>query len=159
MSAHGRRGRHRSTGRAVGLRLRGRLRRPVVPEATAGIPLVGHVNERHEGHALSPPVGLWTLPPVEVVLLLVQRVHGLHPQQDHTDRSSSGLEGTWSYAFEPDGTGTRVTVKNEMSPLWRLPILEHLLDRVTARTHGPRFARAKAMLESEDDPIRAPRSP
>jgi hypothetical protein len=69
------------------------------------------------------------------------------PDRLITDRSSNGLEGTWTYVFEPDGSGTRITVTNRVGPLWRLPVVEQLLDRVTARTHGPRFARLKAVLE------------
>lgn len=69
------------------------------------------------------------------------------PNRRITDRSSSSLEGTWTYSFEPDGSGTSVTVTNRTQSLWRVPGIEGLLDRVTARTHGPRFARVKAMLE------------
>lgn len=69
------------------------------------------------------------------------------PDRLITDRSSNGLEGTWTYGFAPDGSGTRVTVTNHMGPLWRLPGVEQLLDRVTARTHEPRFTRLKALLE------------
>ncbi len=69
------------------------------------------------------------------------------PNRRITDRSSSRLEGTWTYSFEPDGSGTRLTVENQVKWLRRLPALEHLLDRVTAKTHAPRFARLKAMLE------------
>jgi hypothetical protein len=36
-----------------------------------------------------------------------------------------------------------------MQPWWRLPLLERLLDHVTARTHGPRFARVQAALGPE----------
>ena len=37
---------------------------------------------------------------------------GYVPDRLITDRSSSGLEGTWTYVFEPEGSGTRVTVAN-----------------------------------------------
>ena len=69
------------------------------------------------------------------------------PNRLITDRSSSSLEGTWTYSFEPDGSGTKLTVENHVSAFWRLPPLERLLDWVAARTHEPRFARLKAMLE------------
>ena len=64
-----------------------------------------------------------------------------------TDRSSSSLEGTWTYTFEPDGSGTKLTVDNQVGSFWRLPLLERLLDRMTAKTHEPLFARLKALLE------------
>ena len=63
------------------------------------------------------------------------------------DRSSSALEGTWTYTFEPEGSGTRLTIENRVRSLWSLPPLQQLLDLVAARTHGPRFARIKAFLE------------
>ena len=69
------------------------------------------------------------------------------PNQRITDRSSSSLEGTWTYSFESDGSGTKLTVTNQLGSFWRLPILERLLDRITAKTHEPVFKRLKAVLE------------
>ena len=69
------------------------------------------------------------------------------PDRHITDRSSSSLEGTWTYSFEPDGSGMKLTVANRVRSFWRLPPLERLLDWVSAKTHEPRFARLKAMLE------------
>lgn len=71
------------------------------------------------------------------------------PNQRITDRSSSSLEGTWTYSFEPDGSGTKLTVANRVGSLWRLPLLEPLLDRMTAKTHEPVFSRLKAVLEDQ----------
>lgn len=65
-----------------------------------------------------------------------------------TDRSSLSLEGTWTYIFEADGSGTRLTAENRVGGLWRRWPLEPLLDRVTATTHGPVFARLRALLEA-----------
>ena len=64
-----------------------------------------------------------------------------------TDRPSSSLEGTWTYSFEPDGSGTKLTVENQVGSFWRLPLLERSLDRMTAKTHEALFARLKALLE------------
>ena len=69
------------------------------------------------------------------------------PNQRITDRSSSSLEGTWTYSFEPDDSGTKLTVENQVGSVWRLPPLERLLDQMTARTHDPLFVRLKALLE------------
>lgn len=69
------------------------------------------------------------------------------PDRHITDKSSSSLEGTWTYSFEPDGSGTKLTVTNHVRSFWRLPPLERLLDWVAAKTHEPRFARLTAMLE------------
>ena len=70
------------------------------------------------------------------------------PNQRITDRSSSSLEGTWTYLFEPDGSGTMLTVENRVRSFWRIQPLARLLDRVAAKTHEPRFAKMKEMLEA-----------
>ncbi len=69
------------------------------------------------------------------------------PNQRITDRSSSSLEGTWTYLFEPDGSGTKLTVENRTRSFWSIPLLAKLIDCVAARTHGPRFAKIKEILE------------
>ena len=69
------------------------------------------------------------------------------PNQRITDRSSSSLEGTWTYLFEPHGSGTKLTVENRAGSFWRIPPLEKLRDWVAAKTHEPRFAKAKEVLE------------
>ena len=68
---------------------------------------------------------------------------------DHriTDRSSNALEGTWTYTFEPEGSGTRLTVENSSRSIWNLPPLRQLLDLAAAKAHRPRFERIKAILE------------
>jgi ligand-binding SRPBCC domain-containing protein len=73
------------------------------------------------------------------------------PNRRITDTSSNSLEGTWSYAFEADGSGTRLTVENQVGAFWRIPLLEQVLDRMTARTHGPALERIRAQLEQQHD--------
>lgn len=72
---------------------------------------------------------------------------GFEPNRRIIDRSSSSLDGTWTYSFEPDGSGTKLTVENHVRSNWRLPPLERLLDWAAAKTHEPRFVRLKTMLE------------
>ena len=81
------------------------------------------------------------------------------PNRIITDRSSSSLEGTWTYSFAPEGTGTKLTVENRVRSLWRLPVLEQLLDLMTGKTHGPRFARITSMLEEPSGSPGGPRPP
>jgi len=69
------------------------------------------------------------------------------PNQRIIDTSSSSLEGTWTYLFEPEGSGTKLTVENRVRSFWRIPLFETLFDWLTAKTHDPRFARLKATLE------------
>lgn len=81
--------------------------------------------------------------PVEGLNLFTEFI----PDQRITDKSSSSLEGTWTYLFEPEGSGTKLTFENQGRSVWRLPVLERLLDRMTAKTHEPRFAKLKVILE------------
>lgn len=82
------------------------------------------------------------------------------PDRHITDRSSSSLEGTWSYDVAPEGSGTRLTVRNRVGSFWRFRPLEHLLDRLAARTHEPRFAVLRTMLEDGAvSPAAPPRGP
>jgi len=61
------------------------------------------------------------------------------PNQRITDTSSSSLEGTWTYLFEPEGSGTKLTVENRGRSFWRIPPLERLLDWLAAKTHDSRL--------------------
>ena len=69
------------------------------------------------------------------------------PNRLITDRSSNALEGTWTYTFEPEGSGTRLTVQNRTRSIWKVPPLRQMLDLAAARSHRPRFERIKSMLE------------
>jgi len=69
------------------------------------------------------------------------------PNRLVADRSSNALEGTWTYTFEPEGSGTRLTVENRTRSIWNIALLRHLLGLAAAKSHGPRFERIKATLE------------
>ena len=69
------------------------------------------------------------------------------PQQRITDTSSSALEGAWTYSFEPEGSGTKLTFESRSRSVWRLPVVERLVDWMTAKTHESRIAELKAVLE------------
>jgi uncharacterized protein YndB with AHSA1/START domain len=71
------------------------------------------------------------------------------PNQRIVDWSSSALEGTWTYTFQPDGSGTRLTVENRTRSLWGAGPWVALLDRLTARTHDPVFEQLKTSLEAQ----------
>ena len=69
------------------------------------------------------------------------------PHERIVDRSSRSFEGTWTYSFEPEGTGTRLTLSSERRSLWRFPPLSWFLARSTARSHQRVLAAAKSKLE------------
>jgi ligand-binding SRPBCC domain-containing protein len=68
------------------------------------------------------------------------------PDKRITDRCSRAFEGTWTYTFEPDGSGTKLTYENQPASFWRLPPLNWVLDRATARTHEPVMAELQAKM-------------
>jgi hypothetical protein len=70
------------------------------------------------------------------------------PDQRIVDESSLSLEGTWIYTFEPEGSGTRLTLENRNRSFWRVPPLSRLLDQATARGHARVMERAKARMEA-----------
>lgn len=69
------------------------------------------------------------------------------PNQRITDRSSNSLEGTWTYLFARDGSGTKLTIENRVRSFWRIPPLARLMDWVAAKTHESRLIRVKEILE------------
>ena len=69
------------------------------------------------------------------------------PSERIVDRSSRSFEGTWIYSFEPEGTGTRLTMSSEPRSLWRLPPLSWLLAWSVARSHQSVLAAAKSKLD------------
>lgn len=63
------------------------------------------------------------------------------------DESSCSIEGTWTYRFEPEGTGTRVTIENEQTSFWRVPPLRQLMEYLAGQGHKPMLAALKARFE------------
>ncbi len=62
------------------------------------------------------------------------------------DRSSRAFEGTWTYTFEADGAGTKLTCQNQSASLWRIRPLSKLLDWAAAKTHEPAMAQLQEMM-------------
>lgn len=63
-----------------------------------------------------------------------------------TDRSSRAFEGTWTYTFEADGSGTKLTCQNQPASIWRIPPLSKVLDWATAKAHEPVLAQLQKMM-------------
>lgn len=68
------------------------------------------------------------------------------PDRRITDRCSRAFEGTWTYTFEPDGSGTKLTYENEPASFWRVRPVRWLIDWATARTHEPVMAELQARM-------------
>jgi uncharacterized protein YndB with AHSA1/START domain len=70
------------------------------------------------------------------------------PNKHITEKSSNALVGTWDYDFEPEGTGTKVTMEHRSRSLWGLPPLAALVDLATVRMNEPFIQRVKQRIET-----------
>lgn len=70
------------------------------------------------------------------------------PNKHITEKSSSALVGTWDYSFEPEGSGTRVTMEHHSRSFWDLPPLRNVGDAFTARMNHDFMQRVKERLEA-----------
>ena len=67
------------------------------------------------------------------------------PNKHITERSTLALTGLWEYDFEPEGTGTKLTMTVHPQSFWRLPLLDRLVDLTFPRVSKavmPRLIRA-----------------
>ncbi len=69
------------------------------------------------------------------------------PNKRIVDRSSWSFEGIWTYSFEPEGSGTKMTIENSQVSFWRIPPLGWLMDYI-AKGHEPVIYRLKAVMEA-----------
>ncbi len=76
------------------------------------------------------------------------------PNQRITDRSSSPVVGDTMISFEPEGSGTKLTMESHPRSFWRFPLLRRLTGLVQG-TMGERLLSAvKAEMEAPK-PVRA----
>lgn len=69
-----------------------------------------------------------------------------------TDKSSSALVGTFDFDFEPEGTGTKVTMTHHNQSIWRLAPLGYLMDQARARMMASYIPKVKDRIESSAKP-------
>jgi hypothetical protein len=55
------------------------------------------------------------------------------PNKHITEKSSRAMVGTWDYTFEPEGTGTKLTMDHHSRSLWGIPPLSTLMEFVRPR--------------------------
>lgn len=70
------------------------------------------------------------------------------PGKHITDRSSNAMVGTWEMDFEPEGSGTRLTMEHHWQSFWRVPPLRNLMDLGSARLTDSFMGRLKDTLET-----------
>ncbi len=76
------------------------------------------------------------------------------PNQRITDRSSSSMVGDISISFEPEGSGTKLTMEGHPRSFWRFPPLKELTDLFKGMTADRYLPAVKAELEAPR-PVRA----
>ena len=64
------------------------------------------------------------------------------------DKWSMALEGTETYTFDAEGSGTRFTLSRRRRSVWRLGALDRLVDRAERREDHRALERLKALMES-----------
>ncbi len=69
------------------------------------------------------------------------------PNQRITDRSSSGIPGDWTFSFEPEGSGMRLTAEVHHRSFWRIPPLRELVEGVQIPIAGRLLSAVKAKME------------
>ncbi len=70
------------------------------------------------------------------------------PNQHITERSSHAFFGTSDYAFEPEGSGTQMTMTTRAASFWRFPPLAQLLTLGQSAMVDRYMPRIKAKIEA-----------
>ncbi len=78
------------------------------------------------------------------------------PNQRITDRSSSAMVGDISISFEPEGSGTKLTMEGRPRSFWRFPPLRQLTDLFKGMIADRFLPAVKADMEAPK-PVRAAR--
>ncbi|QNN53453.1 SRPBCC family protein [Nocardioides mesophilus] len=73
------------------------------------------------------------------------------PNKHITEKSSSAMVGTWKYDFEPEGTGTKVTLEHRSRSIWGVPPLGYLGDLLTARLTESFMRGVKERIEASSN--------
>ena len=70
------------------------------------------------------------------------------PNQRITDRSSSGFAGDFTYSFEPEGSGMKLTAEVHHRSFWRIPPLMQLVEMVQGLMMERFLSAVKAEIEA-----------
>lgn len=76
------------------------------------------------------------------------------PNRRIVDTWSMAIEGDETYTFEADGTGTRVTIQRHPRSIWRLWLLDRLVDPFEGRESERALALLKKLMEATGTPAR-----
>lgn len=70
------------------------------------------------------------------------------PNKRIVDKWSMALEGTETYIFDTEGSGTRVTLERQRRFIWHLGLLDRLVNQVEGREDARALERLKEFLEA-----------
>lgn len=70
------------------------------------------------------------------------------PNKHITEKSSRAMMGTWDYDFEPEGKGTKVTMRHHPRSFWRLPPVSYLMALVQSRMMASFAPQVKERIET-----------
>lgn len=72
------------------------------------------------------------------------------PNRRITDRSSLSLAGTLTFSFEPEGSGTKLTMESQPRSFWRIPPLINLAKWMLVKRHRRYMSALKRKMEAHD---------
>ena len=70
------------------------------------------------------------------------------PNERITDRTSSGISGDWTFSFEPEDSGMRLTAETYHRSFWRLPLLRELVEWGQGPIAGRFLSAVKTKMEA-----------
>lgn len=71
------------------------------------------------------------------------------PNKHITERSSNSMVGRWDFDFEPEGSGTKLTMEHHAESLWSMRPMRDLLDLAVERMNDTFMARLKDTIEAQ----------
>jgi hypothetical protein len=77
------------------------------------------------------------------------------PNKRIVDRWSLPFYGSYTYSFDAEGSGTRLTLQRHPRSFWRLRPLDRLVDRFETRSNEQFLGKLKTLLESTDAPAKS----
>lgn len=77
------------------------------------------------------------------------------PDKRIVEKYSLAFEGTWTHTFDPEGSGTRVSVHRHPRSFWRLGPFDKLVDLREGPASERYLAKLKEVMEASSAPATA----
>ncbi len=76
------------------------------------------------------------------------------PNKRIVDRWSLAIEGSETYTFDAEGSGTRLTIQAHPRSFWRVRPLGKLVDRFEGQENERALAKLKELMEASSGPVK-----